>query len=161
MESGQSNLQLIHRHRLGRFNPQRGRNWGINLNWFTSKQHQGYFGSKVWGHISKAWKIMKKAMYDPPPLCTLMELIHFKPVCTNVCVMETIKGAYLMPKYIIFKLIMLSKCLGSFIEKITWYRHSNKILVFCGVCTSCMYKKKLGQTLMNPYRREFGPTPHQ
>lgn len=57
----------------------------------------------------------------------------------------------------LFKFIMLTNCLGSFIKIIAWYLHSNCILVFCGARTSCMYKKELGQTHVNMYRREFGP----
>lgn len=68
-----------------------------------------------------------------------------------------ITGAYLMPKHNLFKFIVLTKCLSSFIGEIALYLHSNNILVFCGACASCMYKKELGQTPMNPYRREFGP----
>jgi hypothetical protein len=60
MEPGESNLQLMLRYRLARFNPQRGRSWGVDLKWFTSKLHQGFSGSKVWGHISKAWKYIAK-----------------------------------------------------------------------------------------------------
>ena len=48
MEPGESNLQIVLRYRLARFNPQRGQSWGVDLKWFTSKQHQGYSGSKVW-----------------------------------------------------------------------------------------------------------------
>jgi hypothetical protein len=75
MEPGESNLQLMLRYRLARFNPQRGRSWGISLDWFTNKLHQGFPGSKVWGHISKAWKIMVKGLYQIPPR-TRMELLH-------------------------------------------------------------------------------------
>ena len=31
MEPGESNLQLMLRYKLARFNPQRGRSWGISL----------------------------------------------------------------------------------------------------------------------------------
>lgn len=75
MEPGESNLQLMLRYRLARFNPQRGRSWGVGLDWFTCKQHQGFPGSKVWGHISKAWRRMVKGMYQIPPR-TRMELLH-------------------------------------------------------------------------------------
>ena len=54
MEPGESNLQLMLRFRLAIFNPQRGRSWGVSLDWYTNKQHQGFAGSKIWGHISKA-----------------------------------------------------------------------------------------------------------
>ena len=75
MEPGESNLQLMLRFRLARFNPQRGRSWGVSLDWFTNKQHQGFAGSKIWGHISKAWKVMVKGLYQLPPR-TRMELLH-------------------------------------------------------------------------------------
>ena len=75
MEPGKSSLQLMLRYRLARFNLQRDRSWGIDLEWFTSKKHQGFSGSKVWGHISKAWKILAKSIYQVPPR-TRMEVLH-------------------------------------------------------------------------------------
>lgn len=75
MELGESNLQLMLRFRLARFNPQRGRSWGLNLDWFTNKQHQGFSGSKVWSHVGKAWNVMVKGLYQLPPH-TRMELLH-------------------------------------------------------------------------------------
>ena len=54
MEPGESYLQLMLRYRLSRFKPQRGRSWGVSLNMFTNKQHQGVVGSKAWGQIDKA-----------------------------------------------------------------------------------------------------------
>lgn len=63
------------RYRLAKFNPQRCRSWGVSPDWL-SKQHQGYLGSKVWGHIDKTYKIMAKGTYQLPS-CTLMELLHF------------------------------------------------------------------------------------
>ena len=63
------------RYRLARFNPQRGKSWGVSLDWFTCKNHIGVAGSKVWGHISKAWKVMAKGIYQLPPR-TRMELLH-------------------------------------------------------------------------------------
>ena len=75
IEPGESNLQLMLRYRLARFNPQRGKRWGIRLDWFTCKEHIGFTGSKVWGHISKAWKVMVKGVYQLP-LRTRMELLH-------------------------------------------------------------------------------------
>ena len=73
MEPGESNLQLMLRFRLSHFKSQRGRSWGPSLDWFTNKQHQGFSGSKVWGHISNAWKTMVKGLYQLPPR---MELLH-------------------------------------------------------------------------------------
>jgi hypothetical protein len=75
MEPGESNLQLMLRYRLARFKPKQRRSWGVDLEWFTSKQHQGVSGSKVWGHIGKAWKRMVKNTYQLPPR-TRMELLH-------------------------------------------------------------------------------------
>lgn len=63
------------RYMLARFNPERGSRWGINLDWFTNKTHQGYSGSKIWGYISKTWKIMAKSIYQIPRR-TRMELLH-------------------------------------------------------------------------------------
>lgn len=45
------------------------------MEWFTNRQHQGFSGSKIWGHISKAWKAMVKGTYQLPPR-TKMELLH-------------------------------------------------------------------------------------
>ena len=39
MEPGESNLQTMLRYRLAQFNPQRGRSWGVSLDWFTCKNH--------------------------------------------------------------------------------------------------------------------------
>ena len=75
MKPGESNLQLMLRYRLAMFNPQRGKSWGLSLDWFTSKQHIGFAGSRVWGHIGKAWKIMVKGTYQLPPH-NRMELLH-------------------------------------------------------------------------------------
>ena len=75
MESGESNLQLMLRYRLARFKPQKGRSWGVSLDWFTNKDHLGFSGSKVWGHISRAWKAMVKEIYQILPR-TRMELLN-------------------------------------------------------------------------------------
>ena len=75
MEPGESNLQLMLRYRLAQFNPQSGKSWGVSLEWFTCKQHTRFAGSKVWGYISKAWKVMVKGIYQLPPH-TRMELLH-------------------------------------------------------------------------------------
>ena len=73
MEPCQSNLQLMLRYILARFNPHRGCRWGVSLDRFTSKMHLGFLGSKIWGHISKAWRIMVTGLYQIPPR-TRMEL---------------------------------------------------------------------------------------
>lgn len=39
-------LQLMLRYILARFNPKRGRKWGVSLDRFTSKHHQGFTGQK-------------------------------------------------------------------------------------------------------------------
>ena len=75
MEPGESNLQLILKFRLSHFKPQRGPSWGTSLDWFTNKQHQGFTGSKVSGHIGKAWKTMVEGLYQLPPR-TRMKLVH-------------------------------------------------------------------------------------
>lgn len=75
MEPGESNLQLMLRYRLARHNPQRGRSWGVSLDWFTNKQHIGVSGSKVWSHIGKAWRTMVKGTYQLLPR-NRMELLH-------------------------------------------------------------------------------------
>lgn len=67
MEPGESNLQLMIGYRLARFKPKKEEVGGVSLDWFTSKQHHGYSRSKVWGHISEAWKIMVKGTYQLPP----------------------------------------------------------------------------------------------
>ena len=75
MEPGDSNLQVMLRFRLAHFKPQRGRSWGPSLDWFTNEQHEGFTGSKVWGHIGKAWKIMAKGLYQILPK-TRIKLFH-------------------------------------------------------------------------------------
>ena len=75
MEPGESNLQLMLKYRLARFDPQRGRSWGVSLDWFTSKNHQGVTGSKIWGHIEKAWKVMVNGLY-PLPSRSRVELLN-------------------------------------------------------------------------------------
>ena len=75
MEPGDSNLKLILRYRLAKFNSQRGKKWGVSLDWFTSKIHQEFTGSKIWGHIRKALKFMRKGVYQIPPR-TKVELLH-------------------------------------------------------------------------------------
>lgn len=75
MDPEESNLQLMLRYRLIRFNPQRGWSWGVRFDWFTCKQYQGLPGSKVWGHISKTWKNMVKGMYQILSR-TMMKLLH-------------------------------------------------------------------------------------
>ena len=75
MEPGESNLQLMLRYRLARFKPQQGSSWGVSLDWFTNKQHQGFPCSKVWGHTNKAHKIIVKGTYQLPPH-NRMELLH-------------------------------------------------------------------------------------
>ena len=75
MESGESNLQFMLRYRLERFKPQKGNSWGVSLKWFTSKKHQSYPGSNIWGHISKAWKVMVKSLYQIPPR-TRLEVLN-------------------------------------------------------------------------------------
>ena len=54
---------LIH---VLRFNPQRGRSWGISFDKFIIKQHQRFSRSKAWGHINKAWKTMVEGTYQTP-----------------------------------------------------------------------------------------------
>ena len=75
MEPGESNLQLMLRYRLARYNPQEGRSWGVSLDWFTNKLHQGFTGSRIWSHIGKAWKSMVEGIYQILPR-TRWELLH-------------------------------------------------------------------------------------
>lgn len=63
------------RYMLAWYSPQRGKSWGTGLDWFTCKQHVRFTGSKVWGHISKAWKVIVKGIYQLPPR-TRMGLLH-------------------------------------------------------------------------------------
>lgn len=37
---------------------------GVRLDWCTIKEHQSLSRSRVWGHISKAWKIVMKCPYQ-------------------------------------------------------------------------------------------------
>ena len=75
MELGESNLQLMLRYRLVRFNPKKGSSWRVSIVWLTNKEHQGVVGSKVWGHIGNAWKIMVEGIFQLPPRMR-MELLH-------------------------------------------------------------------------------------
>lgn len=67
LEPGESNLQSLLRYRLECFWPQRGGNWGPSLEWFTNIYHQSFSGSKIWGHITKAWHHMVKTLVPLPP----------------------------------------------------------------------------------------------
>lgn len=77
MELGDSNLQCIFMYMLARLNPKRERIWRVSLDWFTIKQHQCYYRSMGWGHVSKVWKVILKNVYQLPP-CTLMELLNYE-----------------------------------------------------------------------------------
>lgn len=81
MEPRESNLQLMLRCRLAKFNPQKDRSRVINLDWLTNKQHQGFSGSKVWDHISKARKVMAKGTYH-------FSLIRGWKCCTRTLVVQ-------------------------------------------------------------------------
>ena len=37
------------------------------MDWFTIQQHQELYGSKVWGHIDKAYKTMVRGTYQLSP----------------------------------------------------------------------------------------------
>ena len=75
MEPEESNLQLMLRCRLSRYNSQKRRKWDVSLDWFTNKLHQDFTGSRIWSHIGKAWKTMVKGLYQIPPR-TRLELLH-------------------------------------------------------------------------------------
>ena len=75
MEPGEFNLQLMSRYRLARFKPQKEQSWGVSLDCFTNKDHIGFSGSKMWGHISIAWKVMVKETYQIPSH-TRIELLN-------------------------------------------------------------------------------------
>lgn len=75
MKPEESNLQLILSYSLVRLNSQRGCSWGVNLDWFMYRMHQGFTWSNIWGHIGKTWKIMVKGLYQIPPR-TCVELLH-------------------------------------------------------------------------------------
>jgi hypothetical protein len=47
MEPGESNLQLMLRYRLSRYNPQKCHSWGVSLDWFSNKLHQGFNGLRI------------------------------------------------------------------------------------------------------------------
>ena len=113
-----------------------------------------------WTHLKggvNLWRLWKKGFFSMVPL----KWVVFACQLWSMCIFEKkIEDNFhlLSSNYShLFKFIMLTKCLGSFIKIIAWYPHSNCILVFCGARTSCMYKKELGQTHVNPYRQEFGP----
>lgn len=81
MKPGESNLQLMLRHRLARFNAQRRKIWRVNLDWFTNKKHQGVVGSKVWGHIGKIWKVMVKCIYQ---ILSRTHINYFTQMCGSL-----------------------------------------------------------------------------
>ena len=54
MKHVESNLQLMLRYKTSKVQFTKRKKLGVSLDWFTSKQHQGFMGSKVWGHICKA-----------------------------------------------------------------------------------------------------------
>jgi hypothetical protein len=85
IEPEKSNLQLLFRYRLARFNPQRGRSWKVDPKWFTNKLHQGVSGSKVWGYINKTWKCMVKNIYQLPPR-SRMKFLH-----SNICWLDDVE----------------------------------------------------------------------
>lgn len=63
---GKSKLQLMLMDRWPRFNPKRGWSHGISLDWFIIKQHQGFSGSNIWGHIGEAWQIWWNTLTNFP-----------------------------------------------------------------------------------------------
>ena len=76
MELDESNLQLMLGYRLARFNPQSGQSWGVSLEWFTSKKHQGFLALRCGATlIINTWKVMVKGIYQIPP-CIRMDLLH-------------------------------------------------------------------------------------
>lgn len=52
------------KYRLVKYKRQRGRSLGVSLDWFTNKQHQRVYGSKIWGYINIVWKTMAKAFIN-------------------------------------------------------------------------------------------------
>lgn len=53
-----SNPQFLPKHRLARFNPQRGESWGTRLD----SKHCSFARSKVWVHITKIWHHMVNSL---------------------------------------------------------------------------------------------------
>ena len=51
MKLGKSNFQLMLSYRLARLNPQEVKKWGVSIDWFSNKIHQGILGSEIWGTL--------------------------------------------------------------------------------------------------------------
>lgn len=47
IKPSESNLQLMLRYRLARYNSKKIGKWGVSINWFTSKVHRGFPGSRI------------------------------------------------------------------------------------------------------------------
>ena len=60
LEPGTSNLQLLLKYRLERYQPYSGDRWGPNMDYFTKLSHQYKQGSKVWNRMAETWKTMNK-----------------------------------------------------------------------------------------------------
>jgi hypothetical protein len=54
LELGESNLEIILRHKLTSYQPYAGGNWASSLHWFTFKHHASKEGSKVWKQTARS-----------------------------------------------------------------------------------------------------------
>lgn len=76
MEPGTSNLHLLLRHRLNKYQPYAGGNWKPSLDFFTLRKHQSHRGSATWNRVTSAWKKLNpEIIYNRPTnidewLCT-------------------------------------------------------------------------------------------
>lgn len=72
----ESNLQVMLIYRLVRFKPKKWQSRGVSLDWITNCQHQWFLRSKIWGYISRVWKIMIKEVYRILPR-TRMKVLNW------------------------------------------------------------------------------------
>lgn len=57
MKPRESNLQLMLRYKLAKFNPQRGRSWGVSLDWFTSNNTKASRAPKCMATLVKLGRL--------------------------------------------------------------------------------------------------------
>lgn len=79
-EPGESNLQIMLRHRLMAFQPYQGGRWGPSMEFFTLDQAQARQGSKAWTRAGKAWK------------CLLPEVLQRRPQTRDEVMSESFGG---------------------------------------------------------------------
>ena len=64
-----TNLHLMLRYRLSRFQPYKRGKWSPSLEYFTMPQHQSHRGSKIWNRVVAAWGKMLPEVSFIEPQC--------------------------------------------------------------------------------------------